>query len=68
MPLLHDIIGGICVVKYIHSYQESSLDSPVSQHIATISFKDIEEKKNQMSSYKIFLCALQSQEIRSWMN
>lgn len=45
MPLLHDVIGDICVVKYFHSYQESSLDNPLSQHITTVSFKDIEEKK-----------------------
>lgn len=45
MSLLCDIIGDICVVKYIHSYQESSLDSPVSQYISTVSFKDIEERK-----------------------
>lgn len=46
MPLLRDNIGDICVIKYINSYQESSLDSPLSQHITTASFKHIEEKKN----------------------
>lgn len=45
MPLLHDIIRDIWVVKYFHSYQESSLDSLISQHITTVFFKDTEEKK-----------------------
>lgn len=45
MPLLHDIIGGyLCSHKYIHSYQESSLDSLISQHVSTVSFKDIDKK------------------------
>lgn len=33
------------MVKFIHSCQESSLGSPVSQHITTVSFKGIKEKK-----------------------
>lgn len=45
MVLFSEVTGGVCVVKYVHSYQGSSLVSAIvsQQHITTVPFE--EEKK-----------------------